>query len=72
MGALQRLLARAETWQRPVFPIAGADVLAAGATAGPEVGKLLAQLEKDWLDANFAENRASLLARLKALVDQQP
>ena len=72
MGALQRLLARAETWQRPVFPIAGADVLAAGATAGPAVGMLLAQLEKDWLDANFGEGRASLLARLKTLVDQQP
>jgi poly(A) polymerase len=72
MAALQRLLARAETWQRPVFPIAGADVLAAGATAGPAVGKLLAQLEKDWLDANFGEDRAKLLARLKTLVDQQP
>ena len=70
VAGLHRLLSRAQKWQRPVFPLTGADVLAAGMPAGPAVGAMLQHLEREWVDGNFNKNRANLLARLKALVDQ--
>jgi poly(A) polymerase len=64
---LQRLLTRAEKWQKPVFPLTGADVLAAGVVAGPRVGDILSQLEDKWVDGNFNADRATLVARLQAI-----
>ncbi|WP_349955975.1 CCA tRNA nucleotidyltransferase [Rhizobium sp. ZPR3] len=69
VARLGKLLARLVKWKRPAFPLNGADALAAGVTAGPRVGELLAKLEQEWLDANFAMNRASLLTRLKDLAN---
>ncbi|PTM92676.1 CCA tRNA nucleotidyltransferase [Mycoplana dimorpha] len=62
-----RLLARAESWQKPDFPIAGGDVIAAGIPAGPKVGQILATLEAAWVDSNFNLDRQTLLGRLAAL-----
>jgi poly(A) polymerase len=53
------------SWKKPQFPISGSDVMAAGIPAGPQVGKALAKLENQWVDENFAPDRATLLARLK-------
>ena len=69
VARLGRLLARVAKWKRPAFPLNGADALAAGVSAGPRVGELLGKLEQEWLDGNFAMNRASLLARLKDLAN---
>ncbi|HUH49234.1 MAG TPA: CCA tRNA nucleotidyltransferase, partial [Mycoplana sp.] len=66
-GLCQRLLARAERWSKPDFPLSGADVLAAGVPAGPRVGEILTTLEDEWVESNFNLDRASLLARLAAL-----
>lgn len=65
-GLCQRLLARAEKWQRPSFPLTGADVLAAGIPAGPKVGAVLGAIEEEWVKGNFNEGRTALLARLTA------
>jgi poly(A) polymerase len=62
---LSKLLERAVSWKKPQFPIGGSDVMAAGIPAGPQVGKALAKLENQWVDENFAPDRATLLARLK-------
>jgi len=51
----------------PVFPLAGADFLAAGVAAGPEVGRLLKAVEAQWIDEGFpgeARVRAILAERL--------
>jgi poly(A) polymerase len=69
-GLCQRLLARAEKWQKPAFPLTGADVLAAGVPAGPDVGTMLARIEDEWVGGNFHDDRARLLARLKALAGE--
>jgi poly(A) polymerase len=69
-GLCQRLLARAEKWQKPAFPLTGADVLAAGVSAGPDVGTMLARIEDEWVGGNFHDDRARLLARLKALAGE--
>ncbi|MCG5479059.1 CCA tRNA nucleotidyltransferase [Sinorhizobium alkalisoli] len=67
-AAFQRLLARAEKWRRPAFPLTGADVLKAGVAPGPQVGTLLSQLENFWIERNFSVDRATLVARLESLV----
>jgi poly(A) polymerase len=62
---LGKLLDRTATWKKPAFPISGGDALAAGIAAGPRVGEVLADLERQWIDGNFAMDRATLLARLR-------
>ena len=69
-GLCQRLLARAEKWQKPSFPLTGADVLAAGVPAGPKIGAVLSTVEEEWLAGNFHDGRAKLLARLEALAKE--
>jgi poly(A) polymerase len=67
-ASFHRLLARAEKWQRPVFPLNGADVLKLGVPAGPKVGEVLAELEAFWVERNFKVERATLVARLESMV----
>lgn len=62
------LLGKTENWQKPVFPLTGADVLAAGIAAGPQVGEVLARLEDQWVEGNFNADRATLVARLQSMV----
>nr|WP_314085461.1 CCA tRNA nucleotidyltransferase [uncultured Shinella sp.] len=69
-GLCQRLLARAQKWQKPSFPLNGADVLASGIPAGPKVGALLGVIEDEWVAGNFHDGRAKLLARLEALAKE--
>ncbi len=54
----------AANWQVPVFPLKGADVVARGVEAGPEVGAVLAEIEADWISARFAWDRARCLVEL--------
>ncbi len=62
------LLGRTENWLKPVFPLTGADVLAAGIPAGPRVGVVLGTLEEQWVEGNFNVDRATLVARLQSMV----
>ena len=64
---LSNLLERAEKWKKPVFPVNGSDALEAGLPAGPRVGETLGKLEEQWVEGNFALDRATLVARLKEL-----
>ncbi len=62
------LLAQADAWQRPRFPLTGRDVMLAGVPEGPLVGRILAEVEEWWVDADFIEDEFSLAERLKAVV----
>ena len=62
------LLAVADAWERPRFPLSGRDVMLAGVPEGPLVGKILAEVEDWWVDADFIEDEFSLAERLKAVV----
>lgn len=59
-----RHLARALNWERPRFPVAGADLIARGVRPGPDMGAQLAALEDRWIDSNFALDKPALLAEL--------
>lgn len=62
------LLALADAWVRPNFPLTGRDVMAAGVPEGPLVGRILSEVEAWWIDADFTEDEFSLAERLKAVV----
>ena len=51
----------AETWVIPEFPVRGADLLAAGKTPGPGLGRILDQLEQIWIESEFKLDKVSLL-----------
>ena len=61
------LLPMAQTWPRPVFPLTGEDVIAAGVPEGPLVGKVMRQVEAWWIDQDFPDDKLSLIERLKAV-----
>jgi poly(A) polymerase len=63
-AAWSELLTFAEKWQRPVMPVAGDDLLAAGVAAGPALGVALRRLEAEWIDSDFTLSRGALLARV--------
>jgi len=62
------LLAVADAWQRPIFPLSGKDVMAAGVVEGPLVGRVLSEIEDWWIESDFAADEFSLAERLKAVV----
>ncbi|PYB75547.1 CCA tRNA nucleotidyltransferase [Rhizobium wuzhouense] len=64
---LSSLLKRAEGFERPVLPVKGSDVLAAGIPAGPKIGQILGTLEEGWIASNFTLDRERLLARIADL-----
>jgi len=67
-GGFSRLLAYAEQWQRPEFPIRGRDLAGLGIDDGPRMGELLRELEKQWVDGGFSPDRGALLDRAATLL----
>jgi poly(A) polymerase len=61
------LVAHAGVWARPKLPLSGEDVMAAGVPAGPMVGEVLREVEAWWIDADFPDDRLSVIERLKAV-----
>lgn len=62
-GGYSRLLKFAEKWEEPTFPLKGTDLQEIGVPAGPGMGKILKQLEEDWVEADFRLERDALLQR---------
>ncbi|MET2830632.1 CCA tRNA nucleotidyltransferase [Mesorhizobium shangrilense] len=62
-GGFSRLLAFAVRWEKPVFPLKGADLTAIGAKPGPKLGEVLKNLEVEWVEAGFAPDRDALIKR---------
>jgi poly(A) polymerase len=61
------LLAMANGYQRPKLPLTGDEVLAAGVAAGPKVGAVMREVEAWWIDADFTDDKLSIVERLKAV-----
>ncbi len=61
VDALMRQLAFADAYEKPVFPLSGADMLAGGLEAGPDVGRRLKLLEEKWIASGFELSKAQLL-----------
>jgi poly(A) polymerase len=54
---------------RPVFPLEGRDVMAAGIPAGPLVGALLRDVRRWWLDGGCVADRAACLTELARMAN---
>jgi poly(A) polymerase len=54
-------------WKPPSFPLSGADLIAKGWKAGPELGAELKRLEDLWIDSDFELSGYDLLMRLSSL-----
>lgn len=55
-------------WEPPEFPVSGEDVIAAGASEGPDVGEILEDLEEWWVDQAFRPDRDACLDRLRLMM----
>jgi len=49
----ERLNRVADDWTSPALPFSGRHVIAAGVAAGPDVARLLAEAEAQWIDEDF-------------------
>ena len=66
MGARAKaLLDLAAAWRKPRFPLKGADLVARGLAPGPEVGKILGEVEAWWEAGDFRADRKAALAELE-------
>ncbi|HMB47413.1 MAG TPA: CCA tRNA nucleotidyltransferase [Afifellaceae bacterium] len=62
---LRSRIAFIDGWTKPVFPLAGKDLLDLGHEPGPAMGELLAALEEKWIESGFAVSRKILLKEAK-------
>lgn len=62
------LIALADGWTPPRFPLDGASVVAAGVPPGQLVGAVLREVEAWWIESDFTEDEFSIAERLKAVV----
>lgn len=61
------LLALAESWTPPPFPLTGEDVIKSGVPKGPMVGQVLREVEDWWIDHDFIDDKFSAIEKLKAV-----
>jgi len=66
--AWRALTAHAQMWKPPSLPLTGDEVMAAGVPAGPKVGIIMREVEDWWIDADFPDDKLSVIERLKAVV----
>ena len=66
-GTLAGLIRFIEGWTEPKFPVTGADLKADGIEAGPGMGRMLAELERWWIESDFAPDKEACLAHACAL-----
>jgi poly(A) polymerase len=51
-------------WQRPIFPLKGGAIVARGIAKGPDVARILQNVERQWIDAGFPDE-----VEVQALLD---
>jgi hypothetical protein len=51
-------------WAVPTMPVRGADLIAAGMTAGPEIGRTIQLLDRRWKDSNYRLSKDELIGSL--------
>ena len=61
------LVMHAEIYRRPTLALTGDEVIAAGVPPGPKVGAALREVEAWWIEADFPDDKLSIVERLKAV-----
>jgi len=65
--AWRALVAHSQMWTPPKLPLTGDDVMTAGVPAGPKIGIVMREVEDWWIDADFPDDKLSVIERLKAV-----
>lgn len=65
--AWRALVAHAQMWTPPKLPLTGDEIMSAGVPAGPKVGIIMREVEDWWIDADFPDDKLSVIERLKAV-----
>ncbi|KZK86810.1 CCA-adding enzyme [Pseudovibrio sp. W64] len=65
---LKELLAFAQNWVIPNFPLTGKMMIAGGIPAGPDMGKAMRLAQQIWADADYQQSAESLLEQVKVLL----
>ncbi|MHB1218981.1 MAG: CCA tRNA nucleotidyltransferase [Alphaproteobacteria bacterium] len=65
------LLDQAETWRAPRLPVGGEDVMTLGVDSGPDVGRVLGEVEAWWVEGDFQAGRAQALEQLARIVEKR-
>jgi hypothetical protein len=52
------------TWDIPIFPVNGADLIERGFKPGPEMGRKLAELRDLWAESRFEISKTKLIGPL--------
>jgi poly(A) polymerase len=63
------LLAVADGWTPPPFPLSGEQIKAAGVPEGPQVGRVRREIEAWWIGRDFAPGTADALRYLSTLAE---
>ena len=66
-GLLDEALEEVARWQPKALPVQGRDLKNLGLPTGPEVGRLLTQVEDWWIAQDFHPDREACLERLRQL-----
>jgi poly(A) polymerase len=66
--AWNSLMAFPGTWLVPAMPVRGADALMLGVPEGPDVSRLLKEVEGWWIEGDFGADRDECLAELKTRI----
>ncbi len=61
------MIALAESWSPPKFPLTGQDVVKSGVPKGPMVGQVLREVEEWWIDHDFIDDPMSAVEKLKSI-----
>lgn len=67
--AWRKLYNLPQRWSAPAFPLGGMDALATGTPRGPEIGRLLREVENWWIAGGFRADRMACVRRLQELVN---
>jgi poly(A) polymerase len=57
-------------YARPRFPVSGGDLIRMGLSAGPGVARTLQELEREWIESDFALDEEGVRQLARARVDQ--
>ena len=66
----RRLLALAEAWRPPSFPLGGEAIKAAGVAQGPEIGRVRREVEAWWVAQDFPQDPEALHAALRVAAER--
>ena len=55
-----------ESWDIPVFPLQGRDLIEVGIPPGPDIGNILERLERRWVESDFLPDREALLSDVRS------